>query len=272
MQRAASLFEALQAAIAEPDPETKAAAAIAIAAGLRDGSLAIDESAPAPTAIVDPGRPVKPALVAPRDVPSRGLGSVEGRAGLLHAVAHIEFNAINLALDAAWRFRGMPPDFYLDWTFVASDEARHFRLLRDRLAVLGYSYGDFAAHNGLWEMAEKSAGRCLARMALVPRLLEARGLDVTPGMITRFRSLGDHDSVAILETILREEVAHVAVGTRWFEWCCEREGVVPGETFLALLRDVARGSLRGPFNIEARRAAGFGDVEMANLAALAAEL
>jgi uncharacterized ferritin-like protein (DUF455 family) len=195
---------------------------------------------------------------------------VEGRAALLHAVAHIEFNAINLALDAAWRFRGLPREFVLDWVGVAADEARHFRLLRDRLAALGYAYGDFPAHNGLWDMAEKSAGRCLARMALVPRLLEARGLDVTPGMIARFRSLGDLESVAILETILREEVGHVAIGTRWFEWCCAREGVAPGETFLALLREVARGALRGPFNMEARRAAGFDDAELERLAALAA--
>jgi uncharacterized ferritin-like protein (DUF455 family) len=165
----------------------------------------------------------------------------------------------------------MPHEFYVDWVGVAADEARHFRLLRARLAALGFNYGDFVAHNGLWEMAEKSAGRCLARMALVPRLLEARGLDVTPGMIARFRALGDADSVAILETILREEVGHVAIGTRWFEWCCEREGVEPEETFIALLRDVARGALRGPFNVEARRAAGFADAEMAKLAALAAE-
>jgi uncharacterized ferritin-like protein (DUF455 family) len=268
----ADLHSALRAALDERDPEAKAARAIEIHGALLSGALVVVEEASLPGTSCVAGRPGLPKLVAPRDVPSRGLGTVEGRAALLHAVAHIEFNAINLALDAAWRFRGMPRDFYLDWTSVAADEARHFRLLRDRLVSLGYAYGDFAAHNGLWEMAEKSAGRCLARMALVPRLLEARGLDVTPGMIARFRSLGDHESVAILETILREEVAHVAVGTRWFQWCCEREGVAPGETFLALLRDVARGSLRGPFNIEARRAAGFGDAEMANLAALAAEL
>jgi len=143
--------------------------------------------------------------------------------------------------------------------------------LRARLAELGHAYGDFTAHNGLWEMAEKSAGRCLERMALVPRLLEARGLDVTPGMIARFESLGDKPSMEILRVILREEVGHVAIGTRWFEWCCAREGVEPGETFIALLREVARGALRGPFNLEARRAAGFDDAELEKLAALAAE-
>jgi uncharacterized ferritin-like protein (DUF455 family) len=264
------VYAALRGALDECDPEAKAARAISIDAALRAGTLLAYEDAPAPGAECIAGRPSQPTLVLPREVPSRGLGTVEGRAALLHAVAHIEFNAINLALDAAWRFRGMPREFVLDWCGVAADEARHFRLLRERLLELGFAYGDFAAHNGLWDMAEKSANRCLERMALVPRLLEARGLDVTPGMIARFRSLGDLESVAILETILREEVAHVAIGTRWFEWCCAREGVEPGPTFLALLREVARGALRGPFNVEARRAAGFGDAEMENLAALAA--
>jgi len=265
------LYAALRGALDECDPEAKAARALAIHAALREGALVAYEDAAAPGCECTAGRPGKPSLVSPREVPARGLGSVEGRAALLHAVAHIEFNAINLALDAAWRFRGMPREFALDWAGVAADEARHFRLLRDRLAELGFRYGDFPAHNGLWDMAAKSADRCLARMALVPRLLEARGLDVTPGMIARFAALGDAGSVAILETILREEVGHVAMGTRWFEWCCAREGVDPGETFLALLRDVARGALRGPFNLEARRAAGFGDAEMARLAALAAQ-
>jgi uncharacterized ferritin-like protein (DUF455 family) len=268
--RPACLFQALRAALDECDPEAKAARALAIAEGLRSGALRVSDEADAPDAECIAGRPPRPLLVAPRDVPMRGLGTVEGRAALLHAVAHIEFNAINLALDAAWRFRGMPAEFYLDWTGVAADEARHFRLLRARLAALGHAYGDFPAHNGLWEMAVKSAGRCLARMALVPRLLEARGLDVTPGMIARFQALRDAESVAVLETILREEVGHVAIGTRWFAWCCAREGVEPESTFVELLRDEARGALRGPFNVEARRAAGFADTEMEKLAALAA--
>jgi uncharacterized ferritin-like protein (DUF455 family) len=264
------MLAALRLALAECDPEAKATQAIALAHALQRGELAIDATAGAGESLEVPGRPARPLLVPVREVPQRGLGSVEGRAALLHAVAHIEFNAINLALDAAWRFRGMPREYYLDWASVASDEARHFRLLRGRLRELGYDYGDFAAHNGLWEMAEKSADRCLARMALVPRLLEARGLDVTPGMIARFRALGDHESVAILETILREEVGHVAIGSRWFAWCCAREGLAPEDTFIELLGDVARGALRGPFNLEARRAAGFDESELGRLAALAA--
>lgn len=267
----ASLFEALRGALAGCDPEAKAARALGIAAALREGRLAVDAEAPPPAPISAPGRPDRPALVTPREVPSRGLGSVEGRAALLHAVAHIEFNAINLALDAAFRFRAMPSQYYLDWTGVAADEVRHFRLLRGRLAELGYAYGDFPAHNGLWEMAEKSAHSCLVRMALVPRLLEARGLDVTPGMIARLQGQGDAGSVAILQTILAEEVGHVAIGSRWFAYCCEREGVAPEETFISLLREVARGAIRGPFNHEARRAAGFDAAEMQRLAALAAQ-
>jgi uncharacterized ferritin-like protein (DUF455 family) len=265
------LYAALRLALDEPEPEAKAARAIAIHEGLRSGALVVRADAPPPSSECVAGRPERPLLVAPRDVPTRGVGTPEGRAALLHAVAHIEFNAINLALDAAWRFRGLPAAFYFDWTSVAADEARHFRLLRDRLALLGFAYGDFPAHNGLWDMAEKSAGRCLARMALVPRLLEARGLDVTPGMIARFQALGDNAAVDILQVILREEVGHVAIGTRWFDWCCASEGVEPGETFLSLLREVARGALRGPFNVEARRAAGFDDAELERLAALAAE-
>jgi uncharacterized ferritin-like protein (DUF455 family) len=157
----------------------------------------------------------------------------------------------------------MPREFYLDWTSVAADEARHFRLLRDRLAALGYAYGDFPAHNGLWEMAEQTAASCTARMALVPRVLEARGLDVTPGMIVRLRGLGDDASADILATILDEEVGHVAAGSRWFAWCCEREGLEPGATFAALLESGrAKGSIRGPFNRDARNKAGFGADEM----------
>ena len=265
------MYEALRLALAECDPEAKAARAIQIAADVRSGALSIDELEQGPESVLPPGRPPTPVLVPVREVPSRGLGTVEGRAALLHAVAHIEFNAINLALDAAWRFRGMPRDYYLDWSSVAADEARHFRMLRARLHELGFDYGDFAAHNGLWEMAEKSADRCLARMALVPRLLEARGLDVTPGMIERFRGQGDAASVAVLETILREEVGHVAIGSRWFAWCCAREGLAPEETFIDLLRVEARGARRGPFTMAARRAAGFDDSELERLAALAAQ-
>lgn len=259
-----ALYDAIGASLAALSVAEKLAGVAALGRDFSAGIVAVDGAPPAPPAppIGAPGRPPRPRMVAARDVPHRGLGSPEGRAALLHAVAHIEFNAIDLALDAAFRFRDMPDAFRADWISVAVDEARHFSLLTARMAGLGVGYGDFPAHNGLWEMAEKTAHSCLARMALVPRVLEARGLDVTPGMITRLRGLGDTESVAVLEVILAEEVRHVAIGSRWFAWCCEREGLVPDETFLGLAREEARGAIRGPFNIAARTAAGFADSEL----------
>ncbi len=233
------------------------------------GELRPDPDAPPPEPIGSPGRPARPQLVPARQVPQRGLGSPEGRAALVHAVAHIEFNAINLAWDAVYRFRDKPADYYRDWASCARDEARHFSLLNARLAELGHAYGDFDAHNGLWEMAEKTAHHDTARMALVPRVLEARGLDVTPGMIERLRGTGDHATVDILQIILREEVAHVAAGTRWFQWCCHRDGIDPIETFFEMLSAYMGLSLRGPFNLPARREAGFVEAELDRLAGLA---
>ena len=241
----------------------------AVALAFAAGSLSLQPDAP-PQPIGLPGRPSKPDLVSPRQLPGRGLGSAHGRAALIHAVAHIEFNAVNLAWDAVYRFRGMPPQYYRDWVGVAADEARHFRLLAARLTDLGHAYGDFAAHDGLWDMAVKTADSCLERMALVPRVLEARGLDVTPGMIERLRAVGDLASVGILELILREEVAHVAAGSRWFAWCCERGGLEPETTFEALVVRHARGAIRNPLNTAARRAAGFTEADLARLGALAA--
>ncbi|MFU8876925.1 MAG: ferritin-like domain-containing protein [Wenzhouxiangellaceae bacterium] len=225
------------------------------------------EPAPATPDVLPPmaGRPDKPVLVAPSELPRRGLGTTEGRIALIHAVAHIEFNAINLALDAALRFPGLPEDFYRDWLSVAADEARHFRLLTDRLEKLGAAYGDLPAHNGLWEMAEKTAHDPLVRMALVPRVLEARGLDVTPGMIERLRQAGDDESVACLEIILDEEVRHVAIGSRWFRYLCDQRGLDPTPTFQALLAEYFSTGLRGPFNHPARRRAGFSEQELADL-------
>ncbi len=234
------------------------------------GDLRADPASPPPEPIGAPGRPSRPQLVNARQVPQRGLGSTEGRAALVHAVAHIEFNAINLAWDAVYRYRDKPEAYYRDWASCANDEARHFALLEARLAQLGHAYGDFDAHDGLWAMAEKTAHDDTARMALVPRVLEARGLDVTPGMIERLRHLGDTETVAILEVILREEVAHVASGTRWYRYCCERDGVEPVDTFFALVHEYMGVSLRGPFNRPARLEAGFLEHELDRLAALAA--
>lgn len=231
--------------------------------------LLIDAAEPTIQAIPEPGRPPRPLLVAPRELQQRKLHHPEGRAALVHAVAHIEFNAINLAWDAVYRFPGMPEGYYRDWASVAADEARHFELLRQRLQQLGHDYGDFPAHDGLWSMAVDTASDCLLRMALVPRVLEARGLDVTPGMIERLRAAGDLDTVEILRLILREEIRHVEIGSRWFRWLCEQRGCEPQPTFLTLLSQYGLDRLRGPLNVGARLQAGFEAGEIAALEAWA---
>lgn len=254
--------------ISEVERKCLAVAQLAIdSASIR---LEFDPGANVPE-VSQPGRPALPLLVDPARVPRRRLGSDAGRAAFVHAIAHIEFNAINLALDAVCRFRDMPPAYYRDWIAVAADEARHFGLLRARLAELGHEYGDFPAHSGLWDMAEQTADSCLARMALVPRVLEARGLDVTPGMIARLQQIGDTATVGILEIILAEEIGHVATGSRWFNYCCQREGRAPEEAFLQLLETRYAGVVRGPLNREARLAAGFTARELATLQAAGGE-
>ena len=262
------LFEAARTCLDAATVDDKPALTLAMAAAFARGEFTVLDGAPPPEPIRMPGRPPRPRLVHPRDLPRRGFGTDEGRAAFIHAVAHIEFNAMDLAWDAVYRFRGMPAAFYADWVSVANDEARHFNLLRGRLRELGHDYGDFDAHNGLWEMAEKTAHDGLARMALVPRVLEARGLDVTPGMIVKLRGLGDDATADILEVILREEIAHVAAGSRWYRWHCERAGVEPRVRFRELLREYASGVLHKPFNTEARLEAGFDLEELESLLAM----
>lgn len=261
------LFARALACLEEPDPDAKGRQVRELYADWQRQALEPGPG-PAPKPIPAPGRPRRPALVPGSRVQRRRLGSPQGRAALIHAVAHIEFNAINLALDAVYRFRGLPRDFYTDWLRVAVDEARHFALLRDHLAALGHAYGDFAAHNGLWEMAVKTAHDPLVRMALVPRVLEARGLDVTPGMIQRLRAAGDPRAADILEVILGEEVGHVAAGSRWFRWLCRERGVDPAAAFRGLLAGGLGGGVKGPLNHPARRAAGFTEPELAVLDAM----
>lgn len=256
-----AIFENTARCLELSSPEEKCSAVTRLARAVERGEFEFDPHTPV-TPIGDVGRPVKPELVEPSKVPRRRLGSETGRAALVHAICHIEFNAINLALDAVYRFRDMPRQFYLDWMSVAVDEARHFQLLSERLQAMGYSYGDFPAHNGLWQMARRTADDCLKRMALVPRVLEARGLDVTPGMIGRLKAVNDTDTVKILEVILEEEVRHVEIGSHWFRICCDQRGVDPEPTFLALLKEYFGASIRGPFNIPARMQAGFTQREM----------
>ena len=264
------LYAAAHACLRSSSIEDKLALTHATAAALARGELAPTDDAPPPEPIRMPGRPARPALVHPRELPRRGFGSDEGRAAFIHSIAHIEFNAIDLAWDAVYRFRGMPAQYYADWARIADDEARHFAMLRARLRAFGQDYGDFDAHNGLWEMAEKTAHSALERMALVPRVLEARGLDVTPGMIVKLRQLGDDATADILEVILSEEVGHVAAGSHWFRWHCERAGVPPEPTFRALLVAYGRGVLHGPFNHAARGEAGFSEDELRALEQAAA--
>jgi uncharacterized ferritin-like protein (DUF455 family) len=260
MELRAAALKALQ--VAEPAAKAAAARALHPAPGAD-----LDTEVPLQAAGPLPGRTGRPPLVAPAEVPRRSPFTAAGRAALLHAVAHIELNAINLALDAVWRFAGMPADYYRDWLRVAAEEALHFTLLNEHLGTLGHAYGDFAAHDGLWTMAEHTAGDLTARMALVPRTLEARGLDATPPMQDKLRRAGDQRAVAILDIILRDEIGHVAVGNRWYRWLCEREGLDPVAHYAVLAARHRAPRLRGPFNLGARSAAGFTDEELSALGA-----
>jgi len=245
------------------DPAAKAAAARDLL--LNGGDTPIDTHRRLEPALPLPGRPARPALVPADQVPRRSPFTLEGRAALLHAIAHIEFNAINLALDAVWRFPDMPEAFYRDWLRVAGEEALHFSLLRTHLQGLQHDYGDFDAHDGLWRMTESTQDDIVARMALVPRTLEARGLDATPPIQAKLAKAGDHRAVEILDVILRDEVGHVAIGNRWYGWLCEREGLDPVQHYRQLVVRYAAPRLRPPFNRSARLAAGFSEAELAYL-------
>ena len=253
------------ACLLECDPVAKAAGVGSLRSRWLDGALRLapDTLLTAPAGI--PGRPAQPDLVPPLAVQRRSMRSVEGRAALLHALAHIEFNAINLALDALWRYAGMPNAYYADWLQVAAEEAHHYTLLAAHLATQGVAYGDFSAHNSLWDMAEKTAGDVLARMALVPRTLEARGLDASPPVRAKLAQAGDLAAAAILDIILRDEIGHVAIGNRWYGWLCAQRSLEPVATYAALALRYKAPPLRGPFNLDARRAAGFSELELAQL-------
>lgn len=231
-------------------------------------ALAIDVTAPVGAhVIIDeppgiPARPEKPVLVAPNEVKQRSVNTIEGRAALIHALAHIELNAIDLACDLVWRFPDMPENFYVQWLNVAQEEALHFSLLRDHLRSMGFEYGDFPAHNSLWEMAEKTKHDILARLALVPRTLEARGLDASPPIKAKLVKAGDQRAGEILDVILRDEIGHVYVGNRWYRYVCEQRGLDHVATYDELAEKYRAPKLRGPFNVEARRKAGFDDAEL----------
>ena len=254
---AAYMNDAARAVLEAPDPRIKAALARQAFADWSHGALGVDSSEPSnwPSR---PARPERPKLLPPRDMPTRKLGSEKGRATQIHALAHIELNAIDLACDMAGRFcdRGLDYSFYGDWLSIAADEARHFLMLEKRLNDMGFGYGDFPAHDGLWEAAYDTRHDLTARLAIVPMVLEARGLDVTPGMIKRFNKAGDSATVGILETIYEDEKSHVAAGVKWFHEVCSSENLDPTQCFHNKLNDYFKGKLKPPFNEAARTAAG----------------
>jgi len=253
------------AALRLSDPEAKVAATRAAAALAATDSIAIEPLRAEGDDLGVPGRPEKPQRVAATAVQKRSPFTTEGRAALVHSICHIEFNAINLALDAAWRYDGMPEAYYRDWLRVADEEAQHFTLLHAHLQDMGWRYGDFPGHDGLWNMCEKTRDDVLARMALVPRTLEARGLDATPLIQAKLKRVNTPDAlraVEILDIILRDEVGHVAIGNHWYRWLCEREGRDPESTYPELMARYEAPRLKPPFNLEARGRAGFSAEEL----------
>lgn len=246
------------------DPDEKLNASLEVAGAFQAGQLEWKEGAIAEN-LTMPGRLDRPLLVSPDLVPRRGFGTVVRRAALIHALAHIELTAVNLAWDCIYRYRGMPREYYQDWASAAADEAKHFFALRARLRAMGFDYGDFAAHDELWESAMQTAGDLVDRMGILHRVYEARALDVVPKTLEKFQTIGDLKTAAVLATVANDEVRHVGAGTRWFRYRCEQKGVDPDVMFFGLLKKYMSRSPKGPFNREARSKAGFSDNELALL-------
>jgi uncharacterized ferritin-like protein (DUF455 family) len=209
-----------------------------------------------------PGRPEKPVLIKPQEVPKRNIQRPEGRAAMVHSFAHIEFNTINLAWDLIFRFQTMPKEFYHDWAQVVEEEIKHFKLLRSNLINSGYDYGCFPAHNGLWTIAEQTKHDILLRLAVVPRIMEARGLDVTPDLIGRFRQINDDEMVSILELILEDEIGHVQFGTKWYHYLCEKMNIEPEIKFKKIIEEFLPSAKTKKINKNARLKAGFSQTEI----------
>ncbi len=245
---------------AETDPVLKAQATLAL-----DLQLPVGPETPLTAPCAGPGRGAKPVLVPHTQLKAKSMATLEGRAMLVHSIAHIELNAIDLALDAVWRFAGLPEAFYTDWVRIAQEEAQHFTLLRNHLVSLGFDYGDFPAHNTLWDMAERTQADVLARIGIVPRTMEARGLDASPGVKNKLVSVGDHRAGEILDIILAEEIGHVAAGNRWYRYLCAQRGLDPVSTYADLIAQYDAPKLRPPFNMAARRLAGFEEAELSAL-------
>lgn len=264
-----NLYQQTEDALLESNPRRKCELTFALAALWQQSKLPrisqVDGIVFKILALDEPGQPVLPELVNPRHLKRRSMSSAAGRIGFLHAFAHIEFNAINIALDAVYRFREMSDEYVSDWLLVASEEAKHFLLLDDCLTERGSFYGEHDAHRGLWDMVCKTRHDILHRMALVPRVMEARGLDVTPSMINKFNQANDLRAVEILEIIYRDEIGHVRIGNFWYQTLCDERKLDSTQTFSDLIDFYMDGKLRGPFNWPARLEAGFEKSELESL-------
>lgn len=255
------LFQQAEHCLLLADPDEKMSCTMDLFAAWEGGALEWQDGE-APDLNINPGRPKRPILVPPKAVPKRGFGSETRRAALIHALTHIELTAVDLAWDSVYRYRGLPREYYDDWIRTAADETRHFLALRARLRAMGFDYGDFAAHNGLWERAVETAADLMDRMAIVHRVMEARALDVVPNIMEQFRSIGDPETTAVLVEVANDETAHVGAGTRWFRYRCQEQDLDPDQKFFQLVIKYLGKYPKGPFNTQARREAGFSDNEM----------
>lgn len=259
-----NLYQEAQYCFLLSDPDEKLDASFAVAGAFQASQLEWKEG-DVPENLVMPGRLNRPVLVPPDSVSRRGFGTITQRAALIHALAHIELTAVNLAWDCIYRYREMPYEYYQDWVSAAADEAKHFFALRGRLRAMGFDYGDFAAHDELWESAVQTAGDLVDRMGILHRVYEARALDVVPKTLDKFQAIGDSKTADVLATVANDEVRHVGAGTRWFRYRCEQKGTDPDSLFFCLLKKYMNRYPKGPFNKEARSKAGFSDQELAML-------
>lgn len=254
----ATLAEVARQIVCTPSTRDKVALAIAASEAWREGRLSLGRPSVAAPMPDRPGRPVRPVLLPPRQMPRRTTHGERGRIAMLHSLAHIELNAIDMTWDLIGRFHAetLPRAFFDDWVQVGREEAEHFTLVTERMGEMGAGYGDLPAHDGLWQAAAATGHTVLARVAIVPLVLEARGLDVSPSLIASLEASGDVRSAAVVGVIYRDEKRHVAFGAKWFRWLCERAGIAPEPTFHQLVRTHFRGPLKPPFNDKARSEAG----------------
>ncbi|KZL06332.1 ferritin-like domain-containing protein [Pseudovibrio sp. Ad26] len=253
-----SLKDGARQILETPDLDLKVALAYYVANQWFKGALSISRGTGEKPMPDRPGRPAKPELLPPRDMPKRAVGGKNGKVALLHSLAHIELNAIDLTWDLIGRFTDvpMPRSYYDDFVRVGLEEAKHFTLIQERLAKLGHAYGDLPAHDGLWQAAQSTGKDLIARLAIIPLVLEARGLDITPSMIEKANATGDEDTASVLHVIYHDEKGHVAYGAKWFRFMCDRHRVRPEPRFQQLVKQHFKGPLKPPFNDRARSEAG----------------